>query len=159
MQDRINGEDDRTTAIAPPRTRGRPFRPGESGNPAGKAKGTRNRVTMLLEALLEGEAEEIARKAVELAKKGDGSALRACLDRLLPKKRDRFVPFEMPSIEKTQDLRKASAAIIAAVAAGELTPSEASDLAKPVDTHIRAIELDELEKELDLLDGEEEELR
>jgi hypothetical protein len=157
MQERINGEDNRSAAHTA-RLRGRPFRPGESGNPAGKAKGTRNRVAMLLEVLMEGEAEEIGRKAIELAKKGDGAALKACLDRLLPK-RDRIVPFELPPIEKAGDLPKASAAIIAAVAAGEITPSEASDLARLVDTHIRAIELDELEKELGLNDDEKEKFR
>ena len=57
------------------KTRGRPF---QRGNP-GKPKGARHRVTTAAEALLEGEAEAITRKAIELAKQGDGPALRLCL--------------------------------------------------------------------------------
>jgi len=40
--------------------RGRPFRKGRSGNPSGKAKGTRHKAT--IQALLEGEAEVLTRK-------------------------------------------------------------------------------------------------
>jgi hypothetical protein len=60
------------------------FQPGQSGNPAGKAKGTRNATTLVLEALLDGEAAALTRKAIELAQDGDTVALRLCLDRLLP---------------------------------------------------------------------------
>jgi Family of unknown function (DUF5681) len=48
-----------------------PFEPGKSGNPAGKLKGTRNKTTMAVEALLDGEAETLTRKAIELAKAGE----------------------------------------------------------------------------------------
>src|SRR5690348_2496063 len=48
--------------------RGRPFRPGESGNPAGRPRGARNRTTLAAEQLLDGEAEVLTRKAIELAK-------------------------------------------------------------------------------------------
>ena len=56
--------------------RGRPFVKGQSGNPKGKPKGVRNRLTLAAEALLDGEAETITRKAVELAKDGDMTAIR-----------------------------------------------------------------------------------
>jgi hypothetical protein len=48
-------------AASDQRQRGRPFPKGVSGNPAGKAPGTRNRATRILEALLEGEAETVTR--------------------------------------------------------------------------------------------------
>jgi hypothetical protein len=94
----------------------------------------------MLDALLDGDAETILRKTIELAKGGDGPALKACLDRLLPVTRDRCVSFNVPRIAKVEDLPKASAALIAAVADGEITPSEASDVAKLVDIHVRALE-------------------
>jgi Family of unknown function (DUF5681) len=47
-----------------------PFEPGKSGNPAGKLRGTRNKTTLAVEALLDGEAETITRKAIQLAKDG-----------------------------------------------------------------------------------------
>ncbi len=146
MHDAINGNGADDPEAGAARQRGRPFRRGQSGNPAGKVKGTRNRVTLLLEALLEGEAEELGRKTIELAKGGDSRALKACLDRLLPARRDRFVPFSLPPIESAEDLPKASAALLAAVAEGEITPAEASELARLVETHAKAIEVNEIER-------------
>src|SRR5215207_5295321 len=79
------------------------FQKGQSGNPNGKAKGTRHRVTMAAETLMEGEAEAITRKAIELAKEGDGPALRLCMDRIYPPRRDRPVRFRLPSLDKVED--------------------------------------------------------
>ena len=53
---------------------------------------------MVLEVLLDGEAKAIARKAIEKALEGDMAALRLCLERLLPPRRDRPVTFELPKI-------------------------------------------------------------
>jgi uncharacterized protein DUF5681 len=61
-----------------------PFRPGQSGNPAGKPRGTRHKATRAMEVLLEGEVEQVTRKAIELAKAGDTTALRLCMDRIAP---------------------------------------------------------------------------
>jgi Family of unknown function (DUF5681) len=72
--------------------RGRPFEPGTSGNPAGRPRGSRNKTTMAAEALLDGEAEGITRKAIEKALEGDMGALRLCLERVLPPRRDRPAP-------------------------------------------------------------------
>src|SRR5262249_49446834 len=66
-------------------TRGRPFKPGNAGRP----KGARNRTTVAAEALLDGQAEALTRKAIERALGGDILALRICLDRILPARRDR----------------------------------------------------------------------
>src|SRR3954463_11789814 len=81
-----------------------PFQKGQSGNPRGRPPGARNRATQAIEALLDGEAETITRKAVELAKAGDTVALRLCLDRLAPVRKDRPVTFALPRIETTADL-------------------------------------------------------
>jgi hypothetical protein len=80
-----------------PRTRGRSFVKGESGNPAGRPKGARNRTTLAAEALLDGQAEAITQKAIDLALDGDLVALRLCLERVLPTRRERRVSFEMPT--------------------------------------------------------------
>src|SRR5512132_1948354 len=96
------------------------FQPGRSGNPAGKAKGTRHRATLAAEALLDGEAEALTRKAVEMALAGDTVAMRLCLDRILPPRKDRHVAFEMPNLESPADAVKASAALCLAVADGAL---------------------------------------
>ncbi|KAA0122857.1 hypothetical protein CIW48_15560 [Methylobacterium sp. P1-11] len=129
------------------------FRPGQSGNPAGKAKGTRNATTLALEALLDGEAAALTRKAIELAQEGDTVALRLCLERILPARKDRPIAFALPPIATTDDLPKATGAIVAAVAAGELTPAEAAEISKTLDVHVRAIEATELHRRMTALEA------
>src|ERR1700737_1758408 len=128
---------------------GTQFQPGQSGNPNGKPKGTRNAATLALESLLDGEAEALTRKAVELALAGDIAALRLCLDRILPPRKERPVSFEMPTINTAEDAKAASAALLAAVAAGSLTPSEAAEIGKLVDAYVKAIETTEVLMRLD----------
>ena len=117
-------------------TRGKPF---ERGNPE-KPKGARHRVTVAAETLLEGEAEAITRKAIELAKLGDGPALRLCMDRIYPARKDRPVRFGLPPIERAADAVASHAALVGAVARGDLTPSEAGELSKLVEGYVRAVE-------------------
>ena len=117
--------------------RGKPFQAGQSGNPAGKAKGTRNGTTVALEKMFEDEARDITRKVIELAKDGDTVALRLCLDR----------PIDTPA-----DLTKATNALLQGVAAGEITPSEAAELSKLVDAHVKAIEAVEFASRLAALE-------
>jgi uncharacterized protein DUF5681 len=115
------------------------FQKGQSGNPAGRPRGARNRMTVLMQELLEEDAEAIARKAIELAKGGDIAAMRMCLDRVLPARKGEAVAFELPSLGKAADTVTAAAKIVAAVAAGELSPCEAADLAKVVDVYVQAL--------------------
>ena len=65
------------------------FKPRQSGNSYGRPRGARNKATIAAEALLDGEAEAITRKAIELAKTGDITAIRLCLERIIPARRDR----------------------------------------------------------------------
>jgi Family of unknown function (DUF5681) len=74
------------------------FKPGQSGNPAGRPKGARNATTLAVEALLDGEGEALTRKAIDLAKKGDMQALKLCMDRIVPPRRDRPLAFALPPI-------------------------------------------------------------
>ena len=125
---------------------------GASGNKAGKPRGARHKATLAAETLLEGEAEALSRKAVELALRGDVSALRLCLDRIVPPRKDRPVCFELPAMTESKDAVNASAAIVAAVAAGELTPTEAAELSKVVDGYARTLQAVEFEERLSKLE-------
>ena len=129
------------------------WKPGTSANPAGRPKGARNKTTLAIEALLDGEADAITRKAVELAKAGDMTAIRICLDRLCPPRRDRHVTFAIPAIETAADTAKASSAILTAVADGDLTPSEAAELGKLIESYVKALEATEFEERLRRLEG------
>jgi len=137
---------------APRRSPGGQFMTGESGNPVGRPKGARNRLTARLEEILEFDAEEIVGKAADLAKAGDTRLLRACLDRLLPVGRHRTVAFALPEIGSAADLPKASGALLAAVAERELSPAEAAELARLVDAHVRALEASDLNERLEALE-------
>ena len=116
------------------------FQSGQSGNPAGRPKGARGKATILAEGLFEGEAQDIIRAAIDLAKSGDVSAIRVCLDRIAPRKRDRTIAFELPPLHTAADAAAALAAITAAVSEGDLTPSEAADLFKLVEGFTRTLE-------------------
>jgi hypothetical protein len=124
------------------------FKPGQSGNPKGRAKGSRNQMTLAMEALLDGESEALTRKAIELALGGDITALRLCLDRVLPPRKDRPISFEMPAIATVEDAPAAMAAITSAVANGDITATEAADVSRLVETYVRAVEASDLEKRL-----------
>jgi hypothetical protein len=93
-----------------------PFRPGQSGNPNGRPKGSRNAATVAIQSLLDGQAQALTQKAVDLALSGDLVALRICLDRILPPRKDRPIEFAMPVISTIADAPKAMAAITTAVA-------------------------------------------
>jgi hypothetical protein len=136
------------------KSRGRPFAPGRSGNPTGRPKGARNKATVLAAQMLEGEAEALLRKLVDKALEGDTAALRLCVDRLLPPRRGRLVTFELPKVETANDASAASAAILAACANGELSPSEAAELMGLVAAHVQMLETTRLEAGLATLEAE-----
>ena len=104
------------------------FQPGQSGNPNGRPPGSRNKSKLALESLLDGEAENLTRRAVEMALAGDTTAMRLCLERIYPARKDTPVTFEMPKLETPADAIRAMAAIMSAVASGDLTPAEANEL-------------------------------
>jgi len=132
--------------------RGRPFKAGRSGNPEGRPRGSRNKATMAVEALLDGEANAIARKAVEKALEGDMAALRLCLERLLPPRRDRPIAFDLPIIQSVSDALNASSAVLTACAAGTLSPGEAAEVMGLISTHVRMLEMTDIEARLTALE-------
>jgi len=122
------------------------FKPGQSGNPAGKPKGTRNATTLALEALLDGQASALTQKAINLALAGDMAALRLCLDRILPPRKDSPVAFDLPEMKTLNDTVPAMGALVKAVGQGDLTPTEAAELTKMVQAFAKIIETAELEE-------------
>ena len=128
------------------------FRPGQSGNPRGRPQGSRHKTSMAIDALLDGDAERLTRKAIEMALGGDGPAMRLCLDRIAPARKDRPVPFTLPTLETAADAKDAAAAIVRAVADGDLTPSEAAELSKLLDNFIRVLEATDVQARLEALE-------
>ena len=129
------------------------FKPGQSGNPAGRPKGSRNATTLALETLLDGQAAALTQKAVDLALAGDITALRLCLDRILPPRKDRPVTFALPPIDSAQDAAATVSAVLAAVAAGDLTPADAGEISKLIEVYVKAFETAELAERVERLEG------
>lgn len=124
-----------------------------TGN-AGRPKGARNRTTQAVMALLEGEAEALSRKAVEMALAGDSVALRLCLDRLAPARKDSPVQFALPRMATAHDAAQAAGAVLEAVSAGDLTPTEGAQVMGLVDSYRRTLEVTELEARVAALEGQ-----
>jgi hypothetical protein len=129
------------------------FQPGQSGNPAGKPKGTRHKATRAIEALLEGESEALTRKAIEKALEGDTVALRLCLDRLAPPRKDAPVSFQLPPITNGADTVAASSSLLTAVAEGEVTPDEAGRVMALLTAHRSLVETGDLEARITALEA------
>jgi len=135
------------------RGRGRPFEKGQSGNPAGRPPGMGKRATQAMQLLLDGEAQALTRKAVELALDGNTTALRMCLDRIGPPRRQRTVPIKLPPMRDAADLAGTMTAIIAAAGEGAISPDEGGRLARLVDIFLRAVETRDFERRLQLLEN------
>lgn len=127
------------------------FAPGNSLG--GRTPGSRNKTTIAVEALLEGEHEALTRKAIDKALEGDVTALRLCLDRIAPARRDAPVSFVLPPIASAEDAVKASSAILAAVAAGEVTPDEGARVMSLLTAHKALVETCDLETRIAALEA------
>jgi hypothetical protein len=114
------------------------FRAGQSGNPAGRPKGARNRTTLLAEALREGEAEAIRDKLVEGALAGDRVLLKFCAERLFAPPGPAPIELDLAPGEESDPLAVLAAAT-RAMADGEISPSEAVAVARVVSTMARLL--------------------
>ncbi len=123
-----------------------------SGNP-GRPRGARHKATVAAMALLEGEADRLTRKAIEVALTGDVTALRLCLERIAPPRKDAPVTFDLPSMQSAGDAAKAAGAVLEAVAEGDLTPAEGAHVMGLVDAYRRTLEATELEARLAALEA------
>jgi hypothetical protein len=151
----VKPESDRASFPYPqphPRVRGRPFQKGNGG----RKPGSRNRTTVLLEALLEGDVVAFYRKGRELALGSDSSRqfqmLKFFLGRFLPK--ERRVRIELPELDRSSDAVDALAVIIGAAASGQITPSEAAAFASMIANYAQTIRIAEFEERLTTIEKE-----
>jgi len=128
------------------------WKPGQSGNPKGRPAGSRNRMTLVALAAMEEGADAIAKKVVEMAKQGDMSAARLVLERLVPPAKERPIFLNLPDTGSADGVAQAQAAILQAVAAGDILPGEAATLAGIVEARRKAVETQELEARISALE-------
>lgn len=127
---------------------GKKWKPGQSGNPAGKKPGTRHRITLLAEKLLDEDGEDVVKKCIELAKGGDSAAIKLIMDRLIPPRKDRPVMIDLPLIENISDASRAMAMVSTAVAEGTVTPLEAQVLSGVLENYRKVVESTKLEQRI-----------
>lgn len=134
------------------KTRGRPF---QSGNP-GRPKGARHKVSRAVSALLEGQHEALTQTVIQAGLNGDMTALRLCLERLVPPRKDVPVALDLPPVHSASDAVAASSSVLAAVAGGELTPLEAGTIMSLLTAHRALVETCELEARIASLENAEQ---
>lgn len=108
------------------------FQPGQSGNPAGRPRGSRNKSTIIVEKLLDESAGALTTAAIARAIAGDPAALRVCIDRVVPRLRHRPLDFPLPPLVTLADTPVAINAIAQGLACGELDREEAVALMRAV---------------------------
>jgi len=129
------------------------WKPGQSGNPHGRPRGSRNKATLLAQAILDEDAEAIARAVVQAAKAGDMTAARLVLDRLVPPARERPIALTLPEdISTVHGLERAQEAVLRALVSGELLPGEASTLFNMVEAKRKALSIRRSDDECILID-------
>ena len=124
------------------------FLVGNSGRP----KGSRNKATIAIESLLQGQAEALTQIAVAQALEGDSIALRLCMERIAPAPKDQPVSFSLPKMHNALDASVAAGSVLTAVSDGELTPIEATRVMGLIDSYRRTLELTEIEQRLQALE-------
>ncbi len=127
------------------------FRPGQSGNPAGKPPGAKHRATQAVLALLAGETEALTRKAVELALEGDTTALKLCLDRLAPPLEPCAAPLQMEG-PLPETLTEAARAFVSAAAQGQIPPDLAAHMISALASVAKVEEMEQLKDRMEALE-------
>ena len=124
-----------------------------AGN-TGRPKGSRNKATVAIESLLQGQAEALTQTAVTKALDGDSVALRLCMERIAPAPRDNTVHFSLPPMINANDTSEAAGSVLRAVSDGELTPIEATRVMGLIDSFRRTLELTDIENRMKALEHE-----
>ena len=129
------------------------FRKGQSGNPAGKAAGTRHRVTIMAEQLMRDDEQGVVEAVLTAAKAGDMTAARLVLERIAPVRKGRPLVLSIPKTDCANDVAKAVSAVIDQMARGDVTPDEAATVVSVIEAKRKAIETDELDRRLREVEG------
>ncbi|MAO93816.1 MAG: hypothetical protein CMM78_04775 [Rhodospirillaceae bacterium] len=127
------------------------FAPGNKAG-AGRPAGSRNNATKAMDAMLDGEAEAITRIAIEKAMEGDMTAIKLVFDRVCPAPKSRRVNIALPDTSDAAGIECAHAAVIQAVADGEISPDEGTALAGMLEARRKAVETHDFARRLAMIE-------
>ena len=120
---------------------------------AGKPRGARNKATLAVLDLLDGQVEALTNAAIQKALEGDTTAMRLCLERIVPARKDSPVSFELPEISTAEEAVRAAQSVLTAVSAGEITPLEGASVMGLIEQFRRVLETSELERRVSELEA------
>ncbi len=128
------------------------WKPGQSGNPAGKRPGT-GKINKL-RAVLSKELPEVLDALIAKAKEGDTGAIKLVLERTVPALRpvDTATPLNLPAEGGLADQGRA---VLAALAAGQLPVNQAASILQGLGNLAKLVELDELTRRIEALEGKQ----
>jgi hypothetical protein len=133
-------------------SRGRPFQPGNQMG-RGRPRGSRNQSSATHQKILAEYADPLIRKCIAMALKENPVAMRACMERLLPLRREQPVQFKLPKVRTSAEADEALNMLLRSVARGQLTPTETKQIAEILDGKRRMIETVELEQRIQMLES------
>lgn len=118
----------------------------EPGNTLGRGRprGSRNKSKSPGQDLFDEYAEHLIRKAISLGLAGETNALRMCIDRISPARRDAVIQMNLPAIRKAEDLDKAAEKVTQRLRRGKITPVEAGRIMHTLEGRLRIFETVEL---------------
>jgi len=126
------------------------FIAGQSGNTKGRTPGVPDKRTRF-RRLLEPHAEELIQVLVEQAKKGDSTALRLCIERLIPRAKSEPIDISLPSELTTDAVIKLGDQILKRMAAQEIAVEEGKDLFQIIEAHMNIVGMSDLLKQYTVL--------
>lgn len=109
------------------------YKAGVSGNPSGRPKGSLNKNTQLIK-MMEAHAEALINKTIEMGLSGDPIALRLCIERLIPKAKDKVAIVIMPDVSN-METTKIIPELLQSLAGQEMTVSDFKSLMEVFITH------------------------
>jgi len=113
------------------------FQPGQSGNPAGRPVGSRNKKTIAVDEMLAEQTEAAVQKILKMAEDGDPTAMRLCMERMSPTGANRRLGLELPRIKAADDADAAVQLVLDAFGRQEISIRELTSMLAAIDRLVR----------------------
>jgi len=133
--------------------RGRPFAAGNTQG-RGRPKGSPNKSSSPEQDVLDGYADKLMLKCIAMAGQGNVAALRLCMERILPARREALFQLNLPKIRTTEDVNKAAEKVTQAMARGRMTASDGEKVMNVLEMRFRIIDATAMESRLAQLETE-----